>query len=233
MTGTNVIKFRSVAGRINYCNPPAYSRKPNDAANWLWSKYLAVIAETRVLDATISEAMGRLPEWARTGPAYLAEDGTLKGQVSCWPQDLSIGPRAGYLVPVRHAPFTIKDIFNKVVAADPKRRNDARAQYRARMVAFVSRVRHQRRLRARLGVNLDDLERQQAVNNTAKIILVRRLKDLPVCANSVAALCLIQSPEKDDGHMLSYLEAKVTGAIGKAVRNWMHKDAGEQLPWVA
>ena len=238
MTGTNVIRFRSAASQVSHSNPRTSNRKPNDAANALWTKYLAVTAEAREVNRTVAEAMGRLPEWARTGPGYLAEDGTLKDagkwpQDVQWPQDLNIRPRKGYMVPVRLGPRNIKDFFDKEVAADPKCRDEARARYRARMMALVSRLRHQRALRARVGNNLDEIERQKRVCIGALRLIVIRLECLPVCANSVAALCLIKSPERDEAGMLTYLEAKVTGAIGRAVREWFHSDAGAKISWVA
>lgn len=228
MTGSNVIKFRSEASRVSYSNPRTSNRKPNDAANALWTKYLAVMAQSRDVDRILSEAMDRLPEWARTGPGYLADDGTLEGAVVKWPVDLSIRPRKGFLVPARLGPKNIKDFFDKEVFADPKCRSEARARYRARIVALVSRLRHQRALRARIG-DLDEVERQKRVCNIARIVIVDRLERLPVCANSVAALCLIKSPENDAAGMLAYLEPRVTGAVCRAVREWHHSDAGSPL----
>ena len=155
MTNSNSIDRRKVLKVVSRGSAGAKAMPVDDAngvVNALWGEYVALIARFREINAAIDEAKARLPEWARSGPGYLADDGTLQGVVVKWPQDLSVRPRLGYLAPARLGPKNIKDFFDQEVAAHPMFRAEARARYRARMRALVGRLRDQRAQRDRVGL---------------------------------------------------------------------------------
>jgi hypothetical protein len=203
----------------------------NAAVNSLWERYLRLIAESRRVCAEIREAEARLPEWACSGPKYLDECGRLTGTHSVgWPQDLSVKPQLGRQVLARIGPKDIRDSYQQELGL-PDLRRGARERYRARMRALVARLRDQRGQRDRVG--LTELELRETNNYKKRMGILRGIEKVAVCANSVAALCLINSPQNDEAGLLDYLETSTTGLVRHAVSEWLKGDPVQKPLWVA
>lgn len=166
---------------------------PDQAVDRLWRRRTELIVEGRAITAAREAAEARMPEWARSGPAYLRGDGAFAGPHVGWPRDTAVRPPdyADMRRMCRPGPSDIAGWFARDVRNRPKERASARAAYRFHMRELVVRLRAQRdeeRAVGMAGILADDeasWEQRSAIDDAIELV--------PPCTNGTAAMVMLET----------------------------------------
>lgn len=163
----------------------AGSSDPLDA---LWRQRNALIAQSHQLAAAHAAAVGKMPEWARPGPAYIDSAGRPCGETVPWPRRLDATPPttpAGRRL-ARPGRQSIEADYRSERRTDPAGANHFRTR---RLAALAERLEAQRAEEDRAGVA--DLQIEIEANWFAAMEIEKQIAAGPVTINAVAALLLI------------------------------------------
>lgn len=164
-----------------------------EEADALWRLYCEVATASAAAAADHSRAEAAMPIWARPGPRYTNSRGEFGGDVSCWPMIPNPTPSSnpGAFRLVRPSPASIKEDFDLVCRIwGSNARPRARATYRAKMRAFIARLRQQKEEKSKVG--LPEINARWDALSDQRDEIVKRLRYLPHTPNAVAALILVE-----------------------------------------
>ena len=222
--------------------PPPLPQAPvSDARLFeLWEARQAAIAARVAAEAAFDEATARLPEWARSGPQYLASDGSFSGNIEPWPRMRAARPQKGLFRNVRPSLAGIDREYQMTLARFEGRRGyetevEQVKRHHARARAqFAARCRRQKAAREKL--NLPDLE-ASLDNAWDRIFAVEeQIREVAApTAHGLAALILVEIRASCEGTnggamacgrpVLRAVQPHLSGAIGYDVAELLAADA--------